>query len=646
LTPEEVSRRTFATVFRGFDPQEVRAYLHRVSDELGVARERQRHLEHLLADAQSAKAAPRPDLDEAALTAALGEETARVLTTARQAAADMKAKAQDNAEKLLRQGHEDAARIRAEAEGVMGVRTQEANEVAEAIRTEAEAEAEATLGRAGQEAERILGTARDHAREMLEEAKEVRAKMLADVLRRRNVARVQVAQLRAGRERLLDAYRMVRETLDQVTDELGKADEEARIAAAEAGHRLSSELGATLEADLASLELETATELGPIESAVEPTPEVLAAVATIDTGEPEDQPPPSDLIEGLPEAELDVVEPPAPIEAVRVLVPKTEEEPPEPEPEPEPEPAPVAEAPPEPVGVEEPEPDPEPAQDQTQEGDADELFARIRADREAAVERAREVLGDPTAGTVATAGDVEKDTKDEQTPSANGSTPSEATGEDALFQARDEQLGPIQAQLAKRLKRAMQDEQNDVLDRVRVHRGRPAIDDVLPPLASQADRYRAVSKPLLEQAGRAGAGAAGNVETQLDVDDLVGQLADAVAEPLRSRLGSAFADAERDNDDEAAVTERIGAAYREWKIQRIERLAGDQIVAAYSRGVFAATPAGAALRWIDRDLDGPCPDCDDNALAGPTPRGDAYPTGQHHPPAHSGCRCLLVPAGN
>ena len=63
---------------------------------------------------------------------------------------------------------------------------------------------------------------------MLEEAKQVRAKVLGEVVRRRNVARVQVAQLRAGRDRLLDAYRVVRETLDEVTDELGRAEDEAR----------------------------------------------------------------------------------------------------------------------------------------------------------------------------------------------------------------------------------------------------------------------------------------------------------------------------------------------------------------------------------------------------------------------------------
>jgi hypothetical protein len=42
------------------------------------------------------------------------------------------------------------------------------------------------------------------------------------------------------------------------------------------------------------------------------------------------------------------------------------------------------------------------------------------------------------------------------------------------------------------------------------------------------------------------------------------------------------------------------------------------------------------------DEEGQCPDCDDNALAGPVTKGQPYPTGQPHPPAHPGCRCILV----
>jgi len=37
-----------------------------------------------------------------------------------------------------------------------------------------------------------------------------------------------------------------------------------------------------------------------------------------------------------------------------------------------------------------------------------------------------------------------------------------------------------------------------------------------------------------------------------------------------------------------------------------------------------------------------CPECEDNGLAGPVPKGRPFPTGHRHPPAHSGCRCLLA----
>ncbi|MGH9059440.1 MAG: hypothetical protein ACRDZY_08020, partial [Acidimicrobiales bacterium] len=97
-------------------------------------------------------------------------------------------------------------------------------------------------------------------------------------------------------------------------------------------------------------------------------------------------------------------------------------------------------------------------------------------------------------------------------------------------------------------------------------------------------------------------------------------------------------------DDQTVLVDALSSAYREWKTQRIERAASDVVAAAFSRGLYQATPAGTQVRWLVDDADGPCPDCDDNALAGPLPAGEAYPTGQAHPPAHPGCRCLLAPA--
>jgi hypothetical protein len=122
-----------------------------------------------------------------------------------------------------------------------------------------------------------------------------------------------------------------------------------------------------------------------------------------------------------------------------------------------------------------------------------------------------------------------------------------------------------------------------------------------------------------------------SVETQ------AGALARELVEPLRDRLSRAL-----DADDPTVAAESVRAAYRQSKVQQVEASARHHALAAFTVGAFAATPNEVDLQWLVDD-DGHCPDCDDNALAGPTPKGQPFPTGQLHPPAHPGCRCLLVP---
>jgi hypothetical protein len=107
-------------------------------------------------------------------------------------------------------------------------------------------------------------------------------------------------------------------------------------------------------------------------------------------------------------------------------------------------------------------------------------------------------------------------------------------------------------------------------------------------------------------------------------------------------MEQALKDAAEAGDDEAAIIERVGTSYREWKLQRIERQARHHLAAAYNAAVFAAAPPGSQLRWIVDDDGDACPDCDDDALAGVVTAGEPFPTGQLYPPAHDGCRCLLV----
>ncbi|HET6874522.1 MAG TPA: hypothetical protein VFH70_07075, partial [Acidimicrobiales bacterium] len=160
-----------------------------------------------------------------------------------------------------------------------------------------------------------------------------------------------------------------------------------------------------------------------------------------------------------------------------------------------------------------------------------------------------------------------------------------------------------------------------------------------------AARFAAVAAPLLDEAFLAGAEFAREVVPGAAVAEPAagpeaGSLAEGLTSALRARIEAALAEA---GPDEAAAAESVGAAYRSWKGERTESLAMDHVVAAFQEGVLAAVPPGTPLRWVVDD-DGPCPDCDDNELAGATPAGEGFPTGQPHPPAHPGCRCVLAPA--
>ena len=212
---------------------------------------------------------------------------------------------------------------------------------------------------------------------------------------------------------------------------------------------------------------------------------------------------------------------------------------------------------------------------------------------------------------------------------------------DPLVAQRDEVLDPLVATLARRLKRALQDDQNDILDRLRAKGGwAPGV------LLSEDDHARRYVKAVADQlmeAARAGATfAGGKADEAPGVEDVAASMASEIVAPLRRRLEQAGPSV--DEGDESALVELVGAAFREWKGARTERLAGDQTVFAFARAALAAVPPGTVLRWVVDDDVAECPDCDDNALAGPVPSREDFPTGHAHPPAHAGCRCLLVPA--
>jgi hypothetical protein len=253
----------------------------------------------------------------------------------------------------------------------------------------------------------------------------------------------------------------------------------------------------------------------------------------------------------------------------------------------------------------------------------DELFAKIRAGR------GNDGGGD--GGSDAPAGTSVAETEEP------------ATG-NPMVDRRDELVGPLITALSRRLKRTLQDDQNDLLDRLR-NNGSTWSPDLLPDEVEHLDAYSTAALAQLEHAASAGRRFVGDEsEGGPLTEHVVGvahDLATAIVGPLRRRLTD---DAGLNAGDESVVAEHVGAAFREWKGARIERLAGDYVIAGFSAGSVAGSSQD--IEWIAAAAPGatPCPDCDDNALNGPQPAGQEFPTGHRHPPAHSGCRCLLAPS--
>ncbi len=223
----------------------------------------------------------------------------------------------------------------------------------------------------------------------------------------------------------------------------------------------------------------------------------------------------------------------------------------------------------------------------------------------------------------------------------------------AVIAQRDELLGGCPSELARRLKRALLEEQNEILDALRHRRkdddaGAVVVDSL------NAARLAEAAAALLGRCRAAGCGFAESLtepgaQHLLDLDaepnttavEIAGLLAGEISEQIAGRLTQGIDEL---GGDPSGIPSLVGSVYREWKGERVERVAADYANRAFSDGVGQiAGRAGLLVRWVVDDSGGGCPDCDDNELAGPIGAEDEFPTGHLRPPVHAGCRCLLVP---
>jgi cell division septum initiation protein DivIVA len=208
-----------------------------------------------------------------------------------------------------------------------------------------------------------------------------------------------------------------------------------------------------------------------------------------------------------------------------------------------------------------------------------------------------------------------------------------------LFSRRDQAIGGSLAVLTRKVKRALQDDQNVTLERLRDVKG--PITDELEDELEQRRRYADAAVDALADATAAGmqfaldeAGAASDASAAAGIDDCAADLAVTIVLALRKRI---LADGNGD------ATERANAAYKEWRGARVERLCTDAARRAFHLGVATAA-TGRNLRFLPAPNDAPCDACALDATSPPRPAGQAFPSGSAYPPLHAGCACTVVPA--
>ena len=622
----DVARHSFTAVRRGYEPEEVRSYLELVARELAAWEQRDEEWRAELAEVE--ERARHPVIDEASLAQALGQQSAQILRHAHEEAARIVQAAEESAAAVTRQAQLQATETAVRTESAAAERIAEAEIAAGAVHQQAAEELAAVTETARREAEEIRAEARHQGRTMMEQAHEARRRVLGDLAQRRRAVMLQIEQFRAARDQVAGSVVAVRREVDLILSDLSRVDDEARAAAAEVARRGALEPEADLalegESAVADLGLEPAPEPGPEERSEHTPPGGLEMPSDGVTAPSEE---PSVTLEEPPtatEAPEETVDEPSGRPSDETLVGLTPVEP----------------------GAEAAWPADEP--EGAGQDSVEDLFARLRAGR---------APGDPPEAGGPAVADVlppvsEPGPADDETvlpdagPSGELDTSQTAEpGPDDVARARRaELLDPVVAKLARRLKRALQDDQNHVLDRLRAGHGGWS-PDVLPPEATHRQELASAAAPFIEEALKAGMafGRQGGRTPRLtgadrhELAELDDSLAGTVVTLLRRRMG----DDQTAGDEDA--TERIGAAYREWRGERIERLVGDYALSAFSLGVLRSAGRGTHVRWVLAGTDGDCADCEDNALSEELEAGVEFPTGHRHPPAHAGCRCLILP---
>ena len=613
-SPAAVGSAQFNVSRKGYDQGEVRDFLRMVSAELARLQEREKFLESEMRAMQTRGLSDPGVLDEATVTALLGEETARVLTVAREAAQQMRDRAAETAERIVREASAEVARLREQAEIESSRRRSDAA-------TDSESE---------------IDLAKQQGREMVNEARAYREKLLNELAVRRELARQQIEELIRSRDRLKAAFERASLAASGVVGDLTDFDE-----AAEEFQQAVPVVIETKPISVIEPRNDSPTNVLPFDrekfedDATEPVNELVS--------EPE-------ILEPVVEAEniVPVIQDSAPTIAdeqpaesddghrakivqmfgrtSRRLHPSTET----PEVDQTAPTVPEAKTPeaktPELIKKIEPK-----------KSSVDDLFAKLR-----------QAGAENVASSVKTVKDSSHKTTEKPKKAVEPPKPIEPDLK--MFERRDSALIAVDEMLVKKLKRVLADEENAMLNYLQSKKAQVALEKVLPSFENQLQTFvEATSKELIEAAMSGAQSLSKSLKSDLRkkisnatvMQVLSKKLADDIVYPLRERIQKCV---ESSDGSASEMSSLIRSTYREWKMKQVDKIVGDISRLAYSRGAYLVLETGVKVCWMVDPNGPPCADAEDNSLAGEVNCGEKFPTGDEHPVIHAGCKCLVVPS--
>ena len=624
-SPAAVGSAQFNVSRKGYDQGEVRDFLRMVSAELARLQEREKFLESEMRAMQTRGLSDPGVLDEATVTALLGEETARVLTVAREAAQQMRDRAAETAERIVREASAEVARLREQAEIESSRRRSDAA-------TDSESE---------------IDLAKQQGREMVNEARAYREKLLNELAVRRELARQQIEELIRSRDRLKAAFERASLAASGVVGDLTDFDE-----AAEEFQQAVPLVIETKPISVIEPHNDSPTNVLPFDrekfedDATEPVSELVTEIVIEPVTEIVSEP---EKLEPVVEAEniVPVIQESAPTIAdeqpaesddghrakivqmfgrtSRRLHPSTET------PEVD-QPAPTVPEAKTPALIQKVEP---------KKSSVDDLFAKLR-----------QAGAENVASSVKTVKDLSDNSlhKATEIPKKVVEPPKPIEPDLKMFERRDSALIAVDESLVKKLKRVLADEENAMLNYLQSKKAQVALEKVLPSFENQLQTFvEATSKELIEAAMSGAQSLSKSLKSDLRkkisnatvMQVLSKKLADDIVYPLRERIQKCV---ESSDGSASEMSSLIRSAYREWKMKQVDKIVGDISRLAYSRGAYLVLETGVKVCWMVDPNGPPCADAEDNSLAGEVNCGEKFPTGDEHPVIHAGCKCLVVPS--